>query len=171
MNRKNAYSEADILAAGRGELFGPDAARLPKPNMLMFNRIVEITGKGGKHGNGQVIAELDIHPDLWFFECHFQDDPVMPGCLGLDSMWQITGFFLAWMGHLGKGRALGVEEVKFTGQILPTSKRVTYRIDIKRVIARKLVLGVSDGTVTVDGREVYKATNLKVGLFESTEGF
>ncbi len=171
MTKKNAYSKEDVLAAGRGELFGPDAARLPKPNMLMFDRVVEITEKGGKYNNGLIVAELDIHPDLWFFECHFQDDPVMPGCLGLDSMWQITGFYLAWMGHLGKGRALGVGEVKFTGQILPTSKLVTYRIDIKRVIARKLVLGVSDGSVTVDGREVYNANNLKVGLFESTEGF
>lgn len=171
MTRKNAYLEQDVLAAGRGELFGPDSARLPKPNMLMFDRITEITEKGGKYNNGLVVAELDINPDLWFFECHFQDDPVMPGCLGLDSMWQITGFYLAWMGHIGKGRALGVGEVKFTGQILPTSKQVTYRIDIKRVIARKLVLGVSDGTVSVDGREVYNAANLKVGLFESTEGF
>ncbi len=171
MTRKNAYSEQDVLAAGRGELFGPDTARLPKPNMLMFDRITEITEKGGKYNNGLVVAELDIKPDLWFFECHFQDDPVMPGCLGLDSMWQITGFFLAWMGHIGKGRALGVGEVKFTGQILPSSKLVQYRIDIKRVMARKLVLGVSDGTVSVDGREVYSAGNLKVGLFESTEGF
>jgi len=171
MTRENSYSKDQVLAAGRAELFGPEAARLPKPNMLMFDRVVEITEKGGKYDNGLVVAELDIHPDLWFFECHFQDDPVMPGCLGLDSMWQITGFYLAWMGHIGKGRALGVEEVKFTGQILPTSKLVTYRIDIKRVIARKLVLGVSDGTVSVDGREVYNASNLKVGLFESTEGF
>ncbi len=171
MTRKNAYTKEDVLASGRGELFSPKSARLPKPNMLMFDRIVEVTENGGKYDNGLVIAELDIRPDLWFFECHFQDDPVMPGCLGLDCMWQITGFYLAWLGHLGKGRALGVGEVKFTGQILPTSKLVTYRIDIKRVIARKLVVGVSDGTVTVDGRDVYTATNLKVGLFESTEGF
>ncbi len=171
MNKKNSYSKEDILASGRGELFGPDSARLPKPNMLMFDRIVEINETGGKYNNGIVVAELDIHPDLWFFECHFQDDPVMPGCLGLDSMWQITGFFLAWSGHQGKGRALGVGEVKFTGQILPTSKLVTYRIDIKRVLARKLVLGLSDGSVSVDGREVYTANNLKVGLFESTDGF
>jgi 3-hydroxyacyl-[acyl-carrier protein] dehydratase / trans-2-decenoyl-[acyl-carrier protein] isomerase len=171
MSKKNAFGKDEILASGRGELFDPGSARLPKPNMLMFDRIVEITEKGGKYDNGLIVAELDIHPDLWFFECHFQDDPVMPGCLGLDSMWQITGFYLAYMGHLGKGRALGVGEVKFTGQILPTSKLVTYRIDIKRVIARKLVLGVSDGSVSVDGREVYTAANLKVGLFESTEGF
>lgn len=171
MSKKNAYSKEDVLASGRGELFSADSARLPKPNMLMFDRIIEITEDGGKYNNGLIVAELDINPDLWFFECHFQDDPVMPGCLGLDSMWQITGFFLAWMGYKGKGRALGVEEVKFTGQILPESKLVTYRIDIKRVINRKLVLGVSDGSVAVDGREVYTATNLKVGLFESTEGF
>ncbi len=171
MTRKNAYSGDEVLAAGRGELFGPNAARLPKPNMLMFDRIVEISDKGGNYDNGLVVAELDIRPDLWFFECHFQDDPVMPGCLGLDSMWQLTGFYLAWSGHLGKGRALGVGEVKFTGQILPESRIVTYRIDIKRVMARKLVLGISDGTVSVDGRQVYSASNLKVGLFESTEGF
>jgi 3-hydroxyacyl-[acyl-carrier protein] dehydratase/trans-2-decenoyl-[acyl-carrier protein] isomerase len=171
MIKKNAFNYEEILASGRGELFGPESAKLPKPNMLMFNRILEITEKGGKYDNGLIVAELDITPDLWFFECHFQDDPVMPGCLGLDSMWQITGFYLAWMGHKGKGRALGVEEVKFTGQILPTSKVVTYRIDIKRVMARKLVLGISDGSVAVDGREVYTASNLKVGLFESTEGF
>lgn len=169
--RKNAYTHEEVLAAGRGTLFGPDTARLPKPNMLMFDRITEVNDTGGRHGNGLIVAELDIRPDLWFFECHFQDDPVMPGCLGLDSMWQLTGFFLAWMGHAGKGRALGVGEVKFTGQILPTSKLVTYRIDIKRVLARKLTLGISDGTVSVDGREVYAATGLKVGLFESTEGF
>lgn len=169
--KKNAYTKDEVLAAGRGELFGPDAAKLPKPNMLMFDRIAEITDEGGTYGNGYVIAELDVHPDLWFFECHFQDDPVMPGCLGLDSMWQLTGFYLAWLGHKGKGRALGVGEVKFTGQILPVNKLVTYRIDFKRVIARKLVLGVGDGTVTVDGRQVYTASTLKVGLFESTEGF
>lgn len=171
MTNKNAYTKEDILATGRGETFGPDAARLPKPNMLMFDRITEISEKGGKYDHGVVIAELDIHPELWFFACHFQDDPVMPGCLGLDSMWQLTGFFLTWMGHKGKGRALGVGDVKFSGQILPSNKLVTYRLDIKRVMARQLVLGVSDGCVAVDGREVYAASNLKVGLFESTEGF
>jgi 3-hydroxyacyl-[acyl-carrier protein] dehydratase / trans-2-decenoyl-[acyl-carrier protein] isomerase len=171
MSRKNAYNYEELLASGRGELFTPESARLPLPNMLMFDRILEISEKGGAYDNGIIVAELDVKPDLWFFGCHFQDDPVMPGCLGLDSMWQITGFFLAWMGHKGKGRALGVGEVKFTGQILPTSKVVTYRIDIKRVMSRKLVLGISDGSVSVDGREVYTASNLKVGLFESTEGF
>jgi len=171
MKRKNSYDYAEVLAAGHGKLFEPGSAHLPKPNMLMFDRITTINEDGGKYGNGQVVAELDIHPDLWFFECHFEDDPVMPGCLGLDSMWQLTGFFMAWSGHLGKGRALGVGEVKFTGQILPTSKLVTYRIDIKRVLARKLVLCLSDGAVSVDGRDVYAASGLKVGVFESTEGF
>jgi len=170
-HKKHSYSFEEVLAAGRGELFGSGTAKLPLPNMLMFDRISNIQADGGAHGNGVVVAELDIKPDLWFFGCHFQDDPVMPGCLGLDSLWQLSGFFLAWSGHVGKGRALGVGEVKFSGQILPTNKLVTYRIDIKRVIARKLVLAVADGTVTVDGKEVYVANSLKVGLFESTEGF
>jgi len=170
-DQPHSYSFEQVLAAGRGELFGSATAKLPKPNMLMFDRITNIQADGGAHGNGVVVAELDIKPDLWFFDCHFQDDPVMPGCLGLDSLWQLSGFFLAWSGHAGKGRALGVGEVKFSGQILPTSKLVTYRIDIKRVIARKLVLAVADGSVTVDGKEVYLANSLKVGLFESTEGF
>lgn len=171
MIRKNAYAYNELLDAGRGKLFGPESAKLPLPNMLMFDRITEIVEKGGNHGAGIIRAELDIKPDLWFFGCHFQDDPVMPGCLGLDSLWQLTGFFLAWSGHKGKGRALGVGEVKFTGQILPTSKIVTYTIHIKRIIARKLVLAIADGTVAVDGKEVYTADSLKVGLFESTEGF
>ncbi len=169
--KKNAYSNEEVLAAGRGELFGSETAKLPKPNMLMFDRITEINETGGKYKNGLVVAELDIRPELWFFECHFQDDPVMPGCLGLDSMWQLTGFYMAWQGYQGKGRALGVGEVKFTGQILPTNKVVTYHIDIKRLINRKLIFGVADGTVSVDGRQVYTAAGLRVGLFESTEGF
>ncbi len=171
MTRKYAYTYEELLSAGRGDLFGADSAKLPLPNMLMFDRITEIQEKGGTAGNGLIKAELDIKPDLWFFGCHFQDDPVMPGCLGLDSLWQLTGFFLAWSGHKGKGRALGVGEVKFTGQILPTSKVVTYTINIKRIIARKLILAIADGTVAVDGKEVYSADSLKVGLFESTEGF
>jgi 3-hydroxyacyl-[acyl-carrier protein] dehydratase/trans-2-decenoyl-[acyl-carrier protein] isomerase len=169
--RKNSYTYDELLACGRGELFGPDAARLPLPNMLMFDRITDIQQTDEKTGAGFLEAELDIHPDLWFFKCHFEGDPVMPGCLGLDSLWQLTGFFITWSGHLGKGRALGVGEVKFSGQILPTSKRVVYRVDIKRVIARKLVLAVADGKVSVDGKDVYVATGMKVGLFESTEGF
>ncbi|HMO51976.1 MAG TPA: bifunctional 3-hydroxydecanoyl-ACP dehydratase/trans-2-decenoyl-ACP isomerase [Kiritimatiellia bacterium] len=169
--RKTSYTYEDLLLSGQGALFGEGSARLPKPNMLMFDRITDIRCTDEKSGAGIVRAELDIHPDLWFFGCHFQDDPVMPGCLGLDSLWQLTGFYLAWSGHLGKGRALGVGEVKFVGQILPTHKNVTYQIEVKRVIARKLVLAVADGTVTVDGKQVYTATGMKVGLFESTEGF
>jgi len=171
MTQKNSYSYDELLAAGRGELFGPGFPQLPLPNMLMLDRIVELSTDGGRHGNGMLRAELDIKPDLWFFGCHFQGDPVMPGCLGLDSLWQLTGFFLAWSGHKGKGRALGVGEVKFTGQILPTNKVVTYQIDIKRIMARKLILAIADGTVAVDGKQVYTAEGLKVGLFESTEGF
>jgi 3-hydroxyacyl-[acyl-carrier protein] dehydratase/trans-2-decenoyl-[acyl-carrier protein] isomerase len=171
MTQKNEYNYEELLASGRGELFGPNKAKLPLPNMLMFDRITRIAPDEGAAGHGLVVAELDIKPDLWFFGCHFQGDPVMPGCLGLDSLWQLTGFFLTWSGHPGSGRALGVGEVKFFGQILPTNKRVTYRVDIKRVIARKLVLAVADGSVAVDGKEVYTATGMKVGLFESTEGF
>lgn len=137
----------------------------------MMDRIVSITEDGGSHGKGEIIAELDINPDLWFFDCHFPGDPVMPGCLGLDAMWQLVGFFLGWSGGPGKGRALGVGEVKFTGQILPTAKKVTYRIDMKRVIKRKLFMGQADGTVEVDGREIYVAKDLKVGLFQDTSTF
>jgi 3-hydroxyacyl-[acyl-carrier protein] dehydratase/trans-2-decenoyl-[acyl-carrier protein] isomerase len=137
----------------------------------MMDRITKISAEGGEHGKGEIIAELDIHPDLWFFECHFPGDPVMPGCLGLDAMWQIVGFYLGWKGNPGRGRALGSGEVKFTGQILPTAKKVTYNIQMKRVIERKLVMGIADGSVSVDGREIYTATDLKVGLFTSTENF
>jgi len=171
MTGKSSYNYEELLAAGRGELFGPESARLPLPNMLMLDRISDLSANGGRYENGFLRAHLDIKPDLWFFGCHFRDDPVMPGCLGLDSLWQLTGFFLAWSGHKGKGRALGVGEVKFSGQILPTSKVVTYEIEIKRVIARKLVLAIADGSVAVDGKVVYTADSLKVGLFESTEGF
>ena len=139
--------------------------------MLMFDRITEIRQDGGAHGKGMVRAELDIHPDLWFFKCHFIGDPVMPGCLGLDAMWQLTGFFLTWIGAPGRGRALGSGEVKFTGQVLPTAKRVSYEIDISRVVNRKLVLAVADGRMLVDGREIYTARDLRVGLFTSTESF
>jgi 3-hydroxyacyl-[acyl-carrier protein] dehydratase/trans-2-decenoyl-[acyl-carrier protein] isomerase len=154
-----------------GDLFGPGNAKLPIDNMLMLDRIAEINSDGGKAGKGLILAELDIHPDLWFFDCHFPGDPVMPGCLGLDAMWQLVGFFLGWRGNPGRGRALGSGEVKFTGQILPTSKRVTYKIEMKRVIERKLVMGIADGSVSVDGREIYTATDLRVGLFQSTENF
>lgn len=168
---KNSYGKEDMLRAGRGELFLPDSAKLPLPNMLMADRVIEINETGGRYGKGEVIAELDIHPDLWFFKCHFQDDPVMPGCLGLDATWQFTGFFLAWQGHTGRGRALGVDEVKFVGQVLPTSKTVRYHIHIKRVINRKLVMAISDGQVFVDDREIYTMNSMRVGIFQSTDDF
>ena len=154
-----------------GNLFGPGNAQLPIDKMLMIDRIPHISSEGGEYDRGQIIAELDIHPDLWFFQCHFPGDPVMPGCLGLDAMWQLVGFFLGWRGNPGRGRALGSGDVKFTGQILPTAKRVEYNIQIKRVIERKLVMGIADGTVAVDGTVIYTAKDLRVGLFQSTESF
>ena len=169
--QQSSFSKEEVLKCGKGEIFGSSAPLLPQPNMLMLDRISHISQEGGRYGKGELIAELDIHPDLWFFACHFQGDPVMPGCLGLDAMWQLVGFFLAWNGHKGKGRALGVGNVKFTGQILPTAKIVTYHLHIKRVIARKLVLGIADGEVLVDGRKIYIADSLRVGLFSSTDGF
>ncbi|MFC1492500.1 bifunctional 3-hydroxydecanoyl-ACP dehydratase/trans-2-decenoyl-ACP isomerase [candidate division KSB1 bacterium] len=171
MTDQSSYTKEELLKCGRGELFGPDIATMPLPNMLMMDRIIEINETGGKYGKGEITAELDIDPDMWFFKCHFPKDPVMPGCLGLDGLWQLTGFFLGWKRFPGKGRALGVKEVKFTGQILPTSKKVTYHLDIKRVLALKLVMIIADGTVSVDGREIYCAKTLKVGLFESTDNF
>ncbi|MEW8041658.1 MAG: 3-hydroxyacyl-[acyl-carrier-protein] dehydratase FabA [Candidatus Thiodiazotropha endolucinida] len=171
MTRQNAYNRDELLSCGHGDMFGPGNAQLPTPNMLMMDRIIKITDDGGEFNKGEILAELDIQPDLWFFDCHFPGDPVMPGCLGLDAMWQIVGFFLAWIGNPGHGRALGVGEVKFTGQVLPTAKQVTYHINIKRVIARKLVLGVADGVMKVDGREIYSAKDLRVGLFTSTDNF
>jgi 3-hydroxyacyl-[acyl-carrier protein] dehydratase/trans-2-decenoyl-[acyl-carrier protein] isomerase len=152
-------------------MFGPGNAQLPIPNMLMIDRINLISEIGGQYGKGEIKAELDIHPDMWFFQCHFPGDPVMPGCLGLDAMWQLLGFFPAWLGNKGRGRALGVGEVKFTGQVLPTSTKVTYNIDIKRLITRRLVMSIADGTMSVDGRQIYIAKDLRVGLFTSTEGF
>ena len=152
-------------------MFGPGNAQLPTPNMLMMDRIVRIANFGGANGKGEILAELDIKPDLWFFECHFPGDPVMPGCLGLDALWQMVGFYLGWIGNPGHGRALGVGEVKFTGQVLPNATKVTYHIDMKRVISRKLVLGIGDGVVQVDGRTIYTAQDLRVGLFTSTDGF
>jgi len=169
--RAHSYDRDMLLKCGHGELFGPGNAQLPVGNMLMMDRINLIADEGGSYGKGQIIAELDIRPDLWFFDCHFPGDPVMPGCLGLDAMWQIVGFHLAWLGNPGRGRALGVGEVKFTGQVLPTAKKVTYFIDIKRVIARKLVLGIADGRMEVDGREIYNAKDLRVGLFSKTDDF
>lgn len=170
-NRKNTYNHDDLIECGQGRMFGPGNAQLPTPNMLMLDRIANISTDAGEYGKGEIIAELDINPDLWFFDCHFPGDPVMPGCLGLDAMWQLVGFFLAWKGNEGKGRALGCGEVKFTGQILPTNKLVTYKINLKRVIERKLVMGIADGSVSVDGREIYTAKDLRVGLFQSTDNF
>lgn len=169
--RPSSYSYEDLLTCSRGELFGPGNAQLPAPNMLMMDRITHISETGGAFGKGEIKAELDIHPDLWFFKCHFENDPVMPGCLGLDAMWQLVGFTLGWRGHPGRGRALGVGEVKFTGQVLPAGKLVQYQIDIKRVIARGLVMGIAEGSMSIDGREIYTAKNLRVGLFTSTEDF
>ena len=171
MTKQNSFDRDELLKCGHGELFGPGNAQLPVPNMLMLDRISLITDEGGAHGKGEIKAELDITPDLWFFDCHFPGDPVMPGCLGLDAMWQLVGFFLGWSGHPGRGRALGVGEVKFTGQVLPTASKVTYQIDIKRVIARGLVMGIADGSVAVDGREIYTAKGLRVGLFTRTDDF
>ena len=169
--RQNAFSYEELIKCSQGEIFGEGNARLPAPPMLMMDRIVEINADGGEFGKGQMIAELDIKPDLWFFECHFPTDPVMPGCLGLDAMWQLIGFYLGWLGNPGRGRALGSGEVKFFGQVLPTAKKVTYKIDMSRVIQRKLVMGVGNATMEVDGREIYSAKDLKVGLFTSTENF
>ncbi len=165
MSGQSSYSYEDLLACGRGEMFGPGNAQLPLPPMLMFDRITSITADGGQFGKGEVVAELDIHPDLWFFACHFQGDPVMPGCLGLDAMWQMVGFYLGWIGGPGRGRALGVGEVKFTGEITPETRKVTYRVELKRVINRKLVLGIGDGVVEADGKVIYEAKDLRVGLY------
>ncbi|MCP3870649.1 MAG: 3-hydroxyacyl-[acyl-carrier-protein] dehydratase FabA [Gammaproteobacteria bacterium] len=171
MAKEQSFNREELLDCGYGRMFGPGNAQLPVPNMLMMDRVIRISDDGGTHGKGEILAELDINPDLWFFQCHFPGDPVMPGCLGLDAMWQAVGFFLAWIGNPGHGRALGVGEVKFTGQVLPDAKLVTYHLDIKRVISRRLVLGVADGTLKVDGRVIYTAKDLRVGLFTSTEGF
>ena len=170
-DRQNSFTYEELLKSGTGELFGEGRARLPSPPMLMMDRIVEINDDGGEFGKGLMVAELDINPDLWFFDCHFKDDPVMPGCLGLDAMWQLVGFYLSWLGNPGKGRALGSGEVKFFGQVLPTAKKVTYKIELSRVIQRRLVMGVANATMEVDGKEIYSAKDLKVGLFTSTEDF
>jgi 3-hydroxyacyl-[acyl-carrier protein] dehydratase / trans-2-decenoyl-[acyl-carrier protein] isomerase len=167
----DSFSRDQLIASGKGELFGPDSGRLPLPPMLMFDRITAISDEGGAYGQGQILAELDITPDLWFFQCHFEGDPVMPGCLGLDAMWQLVGFFLTWKRLPGRGRALGVGEVKFTGQVVPTASKVEYVVDIKRVVARKLKLAIADAAMRVDGREIYRASDLRVGLFSDTTGF
>lgn len=171
MQRQNSFTKEELLKCGRGEMFGEGNAQLPLPPMLMFDRIVSITEDGGAYGAGQIVAEMDISTDLWFFQCHFTGDPVMPGCLGLDAMWQLVGFYLGWMGGPGRGRALGGGDVKFTGQVLPTHKMITYKIDLKRVIMRKLVMGIADARMEVDGREIYVAQDLRVGLFTRTDNF
>ncbi|MGH8122997.1 MAG: 3-hydroxyacyl-[acyl-carrier-protein] dehydratase FabA [Rudaea sp.] len=171
MTRMSSLDHAQLLACARGELFGPGNARLPAPPMLMFDRITHIAVDGGEYGKGELRAELDIRPDLWFFGCHFAGDPVMPGCLGLDAMWQLAGFFLPWLGEPGRGRALGVGEVKFSGQVLPSARLLRYQIDVRRVMRGKLVLVIADGRTFVDDRLIYVANNLRVGLFQSTESF
>ena len=168
---KGSYTKEELVECGYGKLFGPGNAKLPIDNMLMVDRIVDINDHGGTHGKGRIVAELDIHPDLWFFACHFPEDPVMPGCLGLDAMWQLVGFYLGWRGNLGKGRALGSGEVKFSGEILPHNKKVVYDISMSRVIERKLVMGIADGSVAVDDRVIYRASGLKVGLFRPGHEF
>ena len=169
MTKQNAFTREDLLRCSRGELFGPGNVQLPAPNMLMVDRITHISEEGGAYGKGRIEAELDVTPDLWFFDCHFEGDPVMPGCLGMDAMWQLTGFYLPWLGEPGRGRALGAGEIKFTGQVLPDAKVVSYEIDIRRLLRGRLRLVVADGRTYVDGREIYTARDMRVGLFQSTE--
>ena len=169
MQSKNNFNYEELLSCGRGELFGEGNAQLPLPPMLMFDRITHVTDQGGDYGKGEIIAELDINPELWFFACHFQGDPVMPGCLGVDALWQLIGFYLGWKGGPGHGRALGAGEVKFTGQVTPENSLVRYRVSFKRVIMRRLYMGIADGEVEVDGRQIYTGKDMRVGLFQSTD--
>jgi 3-hydroxyacyl-[acyl-carrier protein] dehydratase/trans-2-decenoyl-[acyl-carrier protein] isomerase len=166
--RPSRYDYEDLLACGRGELFGPGNAQLPLPPMLMFDRITSIAEDGGEYGKGSVRAELDVKSDLWFFSCHFKGDPVMPGCLGLDALWQLLGFFLGWLGAPGRGRALSIGELKFSGMVLPSVRLVEYGIDLKRVLRSKLVLGIADGWLKADGETIYRAKDLRVGLFQDS---
>ncbi|MEM8593577.1 MAG: bifunctional 3-hydroxydecanoyl-ACP dehydratase/trans-2-decenoyl-ACP isomerase [Pseudomonadota bacterium] len=167
--KQSSYSKDELIACGHGDLFGPGFGKLPTDNMLMVDRISSITEDGGEFNKGLIIAELDINPDLWFFDCHFKGDPVMPGCLGLDAMWQLMGFFMSYTGIEGFGRALGAGEIKFTGQVLPTASKVTYHIHIKRLIDRRLKMCIGDATMMVDGKEIYTAKDLKVGMFDKEQ--
>lgn len=169
--RQTSYTRDELIACGHGQLFGEGNARLPLPDMLMMDRITLLSREDGLFNKGEVKAEFDINPDLWFFKCHFESDPVMPGCLGVDALWQLLGFYLGWRGNPGRGRALGSGEIKFFGQILPSHTKVRYELQIKRVIERKLILGIADGRVLVDDREIYTAQDLRVGLFTSTDSF
>ncbi|MEO1191367.1 MAG: 3-hydroxyacyl-[acyl-carrier-protein] dehydratase FabA [Pseudomonadota bacterium] len=170
VQRKNSFSYDELIDCAQGRLFGPGNAQLPMPPMLMVDRVTEISETGGSLGRGAVTAEYDITPERWFYKCHFEGDPVMPGCLGLDGLWQMTGFFLGWLGLPGRGRALGVGEVRLTNQILPTAKKLVYKLDVKRVVRGKLVLGITDGAITVDGEPAYEAKSLRVGLFQTEAG-
>jgi len=171
IQRQSSYCYEELLQCARGELFGPGNAQLPLPPMLMIDRITEISRYGGANGKGKVTAELDVRPDLWFFPCHFAGDPVMPGCLGVDALWQLIGFFLGWCGGPGHGRALGSGEVKFSGQVTPRNRLVCYKVEFRRVIMRKLTMGIADGIMEVDGKQIYSGKDLRVGLFTSTDGF
>ena len=163
---KGSYAYDELIACGQGKLFGPGNAQLPLPPMLMFDRITSISREGGEFNKGVLEAELDIRPELWFFDCHFKGDPVMPGCLGLDACWQLVGFYLGWLGNPGRGRALGSGKVKFSGQVTKEHKKITYRIHIKRVISSKLIMGLADGEVEADGKLIYTGSDLRVGLFD-----
>ncbi|MCV2526144.1 MAG: bifunctional 3-hydroxydecanoyl-ACP dehydratase/trans-2-decenoyl-ACP isomerase [Candidatus Lightella neohaematopini] len=165
LGEQNFFSKKDLIASGYGKLFGIDGPKLPSLNMLMIDRITNITKNYGNYKNGFIEAELDINPNMWFFSCHFINDPVMPGCLGLDAMWQLVGFYLGWLGGKGKGRALGVKEVKFFGQVLPTSKKIIYHVHLRRIISNKSIVGIADGELLCDNKLIYTANNLKVGLF------
>jgi len=167
--QQSSYQQAELQACGHGQMFGDGNAQLPLPPMLMFDRITHISDKGGAYGRGEVIAELDINPELWFFTCHFEGDPVMPGCLGVDALWQLVGFFLGWKGGAGHGRALGSGEIRFTGQVTPDCKLVRYQLSLKRVVMRKLFMGIADGQVEADGKIIYTGKDLRVGLFANTE--
>ena len=165
--KQSSYSYDELIQCGKGGLFGPGNAQLPQPPMLMFDRITDISETGGEYGKGGLTAELDINPDQWFFNCHFNNDPVMPGCLGVDAMWQLVGFYLGWLGGPGRGRALGAGQIKFTGQVLPSNKKINYKINLSRVVARKLYMGIADATMKADDRVIYSGQDLRVGLFQN----